>query len=193
MGQARATLGTKHPRIVQLQSEIDATRKSLQSAVQARYSSAALAITRARELETKYENAVAAERARLLAYRDVRDDGAKLQLELRLAEEAYASALAGQGGVSGGREAGKWIGANLVPLEVGADVLLLGVGRLALGETRLELLFGLVDARLDARHELVAGHGEARLLLGSGVVVVRGVGHDGHGEGDGAGCEEHAG
>jgi len=96
LGQASATLGQRHPRIRQLQSEIEATRKALQAAVRARYDSSALALTRARELEAKYQAAVNAERQRLMARSSVQEEGAKLLLELRTAEEAYAKALSGR-------------------------------------------------------------------------------------------------
>jgi uncharacterized protein involved in exopolysaccharide biosynthesis len=95
MGQARATKGPRHPDILQLQSEIDATNKALQTAVRARYNSSALQLARARELEGKYQAAATAERKRLLDRRGIQDDGAALLLEQRLAEEAYAQALRG--------------------------------------------------------------------------------------------------
>ncbi len=61
LGQATATLGRQHPRVLQLQSEIDSTRKALQSAVRARSDNSAMLLARARELEAKYEAAMAAE------------------------------------------------------------------------------------------------------------------------------------
>lgn len=95
MGQARATLGAKHPRILQLQSEIDAMQRALDAAVRARHDSATLTLTRARELETRYAAAVTQERQRLLGRGSVQEEGSKLLLEQRLAEEAYAQALRG--------------------------------------------------------------------------------------------------
>jgi uncharacterized protein involved in exopolysaccharide biosynthesis len=89
MGEARATLGPQHPRILQLQSEIDATRKAL-------IGNSASRLASARELEGKYERAVTEERSRLLVRRGVQDEGAKLLLEQQLARDAYAQALKGQ-------------------------------------------------------------------------------------------------
>lgn len=89
MGQSSAKLGPRHPQILQLQAEIDATRKALSG-------NSAMQLTRAREMEGRYEAAVAAERSRLLSRRNVQDQGAKLLLEQQLAQEAYAQALRGQ-------------------------------------------------------------------------------------------------
>lgn len=89
MGQARATLGPRHPRILQLQADIDATRRAMQANLATR-------LRHARELEYRYQAALDAERARLLERRDVQDEGTKLLLEQQLAVEAYAQALRGQ-------------------------------------------------------------------------------------------------
>ena len=89
MGEARATLGPQHPRILQLQSEIDATRKALSGSSTMRLNSAI-------ELERKYQQAVTEERSRLLVRRGVEDEGAKLLLEQQTAKDNYAQALRGQ-------------------------------------------------------------------------------------------------
>jgi polysaccharide biosynthesis transport protein len=89
LGEARATLGPQHPRMLQLQSEIDATRKSLSGNTSSQ-------LARARELEDRYQAAVREERSRLLVRRGVQDEGAKLLLEQQLARDAYAQALRGQ-------------------------------------------------------------------------------------------------
>jgi uncharacterized protein involved in exopolysaccharide biosynthesis len=88
MGQARTTLGPQHPRILQLQSEIDATRNALRSAATAR-------LTAARDLEARYQAAFTAERNRLLERRGLQDQGAKLLLEQQAAKENYSQALRG--------------------------------------------------------------------------------------------------
>jgi len=86
--EARTTLGPKHPRILQLQSEIEATRATLQT-------SASQALSRARELRNNIQNEYVRERERLLTRRVVQDQGAKLLLELQLAKDNYAAALRG--------------------------------------------------------------------------------------------------
>lgn len=83
-----ATLGPRHPRIVQLNSEIEATRREIQTSVNSR-------LSMARNLESRYQAELAAERRKLLDRRAAQDAGEKLMLEQRLAEEAYAQALRG--------------------------------------------------------------------------------------------------
>jgi len=85
----RTTLGPKHPKVLQLQSEIDATRSALQSTQRSRLASA-------RELEAKYQSAVNLERNRLLERRALQDEGEKLLTELAAAKETYSQALRGQ-------------------------------------------------------------------------------------------------
>jgi succinoglycan biosynthesis transport protein ExoP len=86
MAQLRATLGPKHPKVVELESQMEATRKSLAHEVQSIAANNSVQLTRARELEQKYQAAVTAERARLLDRRGLQDQGAKLLLELQSAQ-----------------------------------------------------------------------------------------------------------
>lgn len=83
-----ATLGPRHPRIVQLETEIAALRQEINAGTQK-----ALAV--ARDLENRYQAELAAAQRRVLQQREVEDQGAKLVLEQKLAEEAYAQALRG--------------------------------------------------------------------------------------------------
>jgi polysaccharide biosynthesis transport protein len=95
MAEARTTLGPKHPKVVELQSQIDATRASLASEVQSLSANGAVELTRARDLEARYQAAVTAERTRLLARRGLQDEEAKLTLELQSAQATYKKALDG--------------------------------------------------------------------------------------------------
>jgi polysaccharide biosynthesis transport protein len=95
MGQARATKGARHPDVLKIQSEIDATQEALKSAVHVRSDNVALQLKRARDLENKYQAELKLESSRLLTRRDLQDEGAKLLMEQRLAEESYAKALRG--------------------------------------------------------------------------------------------------
>jgi polysaccharide biosynthesis transport protein len=88
LAEARTSLGGRHPRIIQLQGEIESTRSALQSGT-------ATALSRARELENKYQSAAAEERNKLLNRRILQDQGGKLLLEEQLAKESYAQALRG--------------------------------------------------------------------------------------------------
>jgi succinoglycan biosynthesis transport protein ExoP len=95
MAELRATLGPKHPRVIELESQMAATRRSLAGEVQSISASNGLQLARARELEAKYQAAVNAERNRLLERRGLQDQGAKLLLELQSAQATYKKALDG--------------------------------------------------------------------------------------------------
>jgi polysaccharide biosynthesis transport protein len=95
MAEARTTMGPKHPKVVELQSQIDATRSSLASEVQSLSANSAVQLTRARDLEARYQAAVTAERTRLLERRGLQDEEAKLVLELQSAQTTYKKALDG--------------------------------------------------------------------------------------------------
>jgi len=95
MADLRATLGPKHPQVLQLESEMQATRKALANEVQSLSNSGSLQLQRVRELEARYRTALEAERTRLLERRGLQDTGAKLMLELQSAQANYRRALDG--------------------------------------------------------------------------------------------------
>lgn len=95
MAEARTTLGPKHPKIVELQSQIDALQHSLAGEVQSLSNNSAVQLQHARDLEARYQAAVDAERARLLQRRGLQDEEAKLVLELQSAQATYKKALDG--------------------------------------------------------------------------------------------------
>ena len=95
MAELRATLGPKHPKVVELSSQMEATRHSLAEEVQSISANNSVQLARARELEAKYKSAVEAERTRLLERRGLQDQGAKLVLELQSAQTTYKKALDG--------------------------------------------------------------------------------------------------
>jgi polysaccharide biosynthesis transport protein len=95
MAELRTTLGPKHPKVMELQSEMDATRRSLAKEVESISANGSVQLTRARELEAKYQNAVNTERARLLERRAIQDQSSKLLLEQQSAQATYKKALDG--------------------------------------------------------------------------------------------------
>ena len=95
MAEARTTLGPKHPKAVELQSQIDATRRALANEVQSISANGSVQLQRARDLEAKYLAAITAERARLLERRGLQDQEAKLVLELQSAQATYKKGLDG--------------------------------------------------------------------------------------------------
>jgi uncharacterized protein involved in exopolysaccharide biosynthesis len=95
MAEARITLGPNHPKAVELQSQIDATRRSLAGEVQSISANGSVQLQRARDLEAKYLAAITAERTRLLERRGLQDQEAKLVLELQSAQATYKKGLDG--------------------------------------------------------------------------------------------------
>lgn len=95
MAESRTTLGPKHPKVVELQSQIDAVRSSLAAEVQSLSANSSVQLQHARDLENRYLAAVKAERTRLLERRGLQDEEAKLLLELQSAQATYKKALDG--------------------------------------------------------------------------------------------------
>jgi succinoglycan biosynthesis transport protein ExoP len=95
MAQLRTTLGTKHPKVVELSSQMEATRRALAEEVQSLSANNSVQLARARDLETKYRTALETERTRLLERRGLQDQSAKLVLELQSAQATYKRALDG--------------------------------------------------------------------------------------------------
>ena len=95
MAELRATLGPRHPKVLELESQMNATRKALAAEVQSISANNAVQLSRARDLVAKYQAAVDAERKRLLERRGLQDQGAKLVLELQSAQANYKKALDG--------------------------------------------------------------------------------------------------
>ncbi len=95
LAKLRTTLGPNHPRIVELQSQIAATEKSLAGAL-ATYSSAASSDIAVSHSEVaSLEKAVEAQRQKVVQSRQFRDEGTKYQLELESAQAVYKRALDG--------------------------------------------------------------------------------------------------
>jgi uncharacterized protein involved in exopolysaccharide biosynthesis len=95
MAESRTTLGPKHPKVVELQSQLDAVRKSLAVEVQSLSANSSVQLQHARDLENRYQTALKAERERLLGRRGLQDEEAKLVLELQSAQATYKKALDG--------------------------------------------------------------------------------------------------
>jgi uncharacterized protein involved in exopolysaccharide biosynthesis len=95
MAQLRATLGPKHPKVIELESQMAATRKALAAEVQSISANTSVQLARARELVNKYQAAIESERTRLLERRSLQDQGSKLVLELQSAQNNYKKALDG--------------------------------------------------------------------------------------------------
>jgi polysaccharide biosynthesis transport protein len=95
LAQLHATLGPSHPKIVELQNEINATRHSLDDAIKAYSSNTSGTLASARQLEQKLAAAVEEQRAKVLNVRKFQDEGTKYVLELESAQSVYKRALDG--------------------------------------------------------------------------------------------------
>jgi uncharacterized protein involved in exopolysaccharide biosynthesis len=95
LAQLTSTLGTQHPKVIELQTQIDATKRSLAEEMHAYSSSTAGEVTAAREFEQKLQAAIEVQRAKVLAIRKLQDEGNKYMLELDSAQSVYKRALDG--------------------------------------------------------------------------------------------------
>jgi len=95
LAQLRATMGSAHPKVIELESQIAATRKALNDEIAASGNNASSDLAGARQLEQKLAAAVEEQRAKVLAVRKLQDEGTKYVLELESAQSVYKRALDG--------------------------------------------------------------------------------------------------
>jgi uncharacterized protein involved in exopolysaccharide biosynthesis len=95
LAQLSSTLGPRHPKVLELQSQMKVTRRALAREMQQLTENVSTEITRAKDLEAKLTAAVAEQRTKVLHLREIQDDGAKLTLELDSAQAVYKRALDG--------------------------------------------------------------------------------------------------
>jgi succinoglycan biosynthesis transport protein ExoP len=95
LAQLRSTLGSAHPKVIELQNQIAATRKSLNDELGAGQTTATADLAGARLLEQKLAAAVEEQRTKVLGVRKLQDEGTKYVLELESAQSVYKRALDG--------------------------------------------------------------------------------------------------
>jgi polysaccharide biosynthesis transport protein len=95
IARLQSTFGAQHPRILELQSERAATRRSLDAELRSLSANGTEQLRSARDLEEKYRRAVEQQRKIVLSVRELQDEGAKLMLELESAQAVYKRALDG--------------------------------------------------------------------------------------------------
>lgn len=88
LAKLQQTLGPRHPQVLELESQIAATRKAIAGSL-------AEQLDDARKLVAQYSVAVEAQRQLVLSHRHVQDESTKLVLELESAEATYKRALDG--------------------------------------------------------------------------------------------------
>jgi succinoglycan biosynthesis transport protein ExoP len=95
LAQLRSTMGSAHPKVIELENQIAATRKALNDEIAANGNNASSDLVSARQLEQKLAAAVEQQRAKVLAVRKLQDEGTKYVLELESAQSVYKRALDG--------------------------------------------------------------------------------------------------
>jgi succinoglycan biosynthesis transport protein ExoP len=95
LAQMRSTMGPAHPKVIEMQNQIEATRKTLAEETSSMSSNAQANLASARQLRQKTGAAVEQQRARVLQVRKLQDEGTKYVLELESAQSVYKRALDG--------------------------------------------------------------------------------------------------
>jgi succinoglycan biosynthesis transport protein ExoP len=95
LAQLTATLGPRHPKVLELQSQIAASRHSLEHEIESFSQNNSGDVSSTAQLEGKLRRAVDEQRAKLVNIRQLQDQGQKLQLELESAQTVYKRALDG--------------------------------------------------------------------------------------------------
>lgn len=93
LAEIGATLGPRHPEILELRSQIAATQRSIDGEMRLNTGNTHTQIQSARSLEAQLRAAAAAERQRLLASRKLQAEASRYELELESAQTMYKQAL----------------------------------------------------------------------------------------------------
>jgi protein tyrosine kinase modulator len=138
LAQSSSTLGPRHPKVLELQSQIAAAHRSLDHEIQSFSQNNSGGVASAAQLEEKSRRAVDEQHTKLLKIRELQDEGQKLQLELESAQTVYKRALDGYDQIM--FASSSMVGRATPPLEASKPnkILLLSVGAL------LAALFGLL-------------------------------------------------
>jgi polysaccharide biosynthesis transport protein len=95
LAQLTSTLGPQHPKVLELQANIEANKKAIAAELRTYSSSTSQDVVAAKEFEQKMQAAIVAQRAKVLAIRALQDEGSKAMLELDSAQAVYKRALDG--------------------------------------------------------------------------------------------------
>jgi polysaccharide biosynthesis transport protein len=88
LAQLRSTMGPAHPKVIEMENQIAAARRSLAEDISSQ-------LVAARQLRQKLGVAVEEQRAKVLGVRKSQDEGTKFVLELESAQSVYKRALDG--------------------------------------------------------------------------------------------------
>ena len=155
LSQLSATYGARHPKVLELRSDLAQARQNLRNE-QRNY------LNDTRQIEAKLQQAVDAERQRILNIRKVQDQEAKLQLELESTQSVYKRALDGYDQImfasSGNPTNVSFVSRAAIPAEASkpnkVKLLLLGIFAAIFCGTTLPVLYELLfDRRLHCRDD----------------------------------------
>lgn len=167
LAQFRTTLGPRHPQVLELQSQMGATRAALNAELKAYAGNAAAELASAQQLEQKLQKALEERRASVLSVRQLQDSGAKQLLELASAQEVYKRALEGYDQVlfasTGGYTNIDFVSRATPPPrpskpKVGIIMFLAAIAGCALG-LGVPLCFELLNRRVRCRDDVERDHG----------------------------------
>ncbi|MDO8704257.1 MAG: hypothetical protein Q7J84_04850, partial [Sulfuricaulis sp.] len=157
----------QHPDVLELQSQIEATRRSLAAALQSYSANALAGLSVAQRLEQNLQQAVAEQRAQVLAKGQLHDEAAKYLLELESAQSVYKRALEGYDQImfaSGGHYTNvSFVSRATPPVKASKPKVLTGLllGSIAAGVLGLgiPLSYELFNRRVRCRDDLERHHG----------------------------------
>jgi succinoglycan biosynthesis transport protein ExoP len=93
--QLRSTLGPEHPKLLDLEFQIAATRQALVTQSKTLSRGTTAGVSGATELERSFKQAVDQQREKVWEIRKLQDEGSKIELELQSAQAVYKRALDG--------------------------------------------------------------------------------------------------
>lgn len=95
LSQMKTTMGPAHPKVLEQEHEIAATKASLAAELATYQNNTSSQLAAARSLEAKLAAAVQEQRNKVVAVRKIQDEGTKYALELDSAQQVYKHALDG--------------------------------------------------------------------------------------------------
>jgi polysaccharide biosynthesis transport protein len=118
LAQLRTTYGVQHPKVMELENQIHATQRNLDSELHGVSSANTSDLAAAGQLEAKMRAAVEEQRKKVLGVNKLQDEGMKFELELESAQSVYKRALDGYDQImfaSGGHVANISVVSRAVP------------------------------------------------------------------------------
>jgi succinoglycan biosynthesis transport protein ExoP len=162
LAQLRTTYGVQHPKVLELENQIHATQRNLDSELHGVTSANTSDLAAAQQLEAKMRAAVEEQRKKVLAVNKLQDEGMKFELELESAQSVYKRALDGYDQImfaSGGHVANISVVSRAVPPQKAAKpnkfkLLIVGVmGGIAVGVLAPLIYELLISRRIRCRDD----------------------------------------